>query len=283
MKKLLLLLLTLSALLDRAFANPTCQQNSLYCNWISYYNNQAAPAEFRNYNPLVLDADRHPDLTPLRSMGKTLLGYVSLGEVSTTRSYFTEAQNAKLLIAPNPNYPGSWYVDIRQPAWTNLMIQKVIPSILKQGFQGLLLDTLDIPIYLEQVNNPAYIGMTQAAIDLVIAIRTAFPQIPLMLDRAYPILNEVGSYINFALGESVLTTYNFSTNLYYYLTLAEYTSQVTYLQKAQAAYPHLVVMSLDYWNPADPATVRKIYHAERKNGFRPYVSTISLHQITPEP
>jgi len=284
MKKLWLLILTLAACMNIANAqNPLCSTNPLYCNWVVYYNNQASTSDFDEFNPIVLDADFHPALAPLIAEGKTLLGYVSVGEVGNYRYYFQQVQNAGILISQNPNYPGSWYVDIRSPFWTNLMINTVIPNVLAQGFQGIFMDSLDIPIYLEAINPSAYAGMTQAAINLVIAIRNAFPNAPLMLNRAYQILTNVGSYINYALGESVYTTYNYGTQQYEYVDQAGYQWSLGYLQGAQAQFPNLTVMSLDYWDPSDPVTIKKIYKTERTNGFIPYVTTIYLNTITPEP
>jgi polysaccharide biosynthesis protein PelA len=283
MKKIWLLLLTLTALMNIADANSLCPENPLYCNWVVYYSDQAQTSDFDCFNPIVLDADVHPSLPPLLAEGKTLLGYVSLGEIGNYRYYFQEVQNAGILISQDPNYPGSWYVDIRSPFWTNLMISTVIPNILNQGFQGIFMDSLDVPIYLEAINPSAYSGMTQAAINLVIAINNAFPNAPLMLNRAYQILADLGGYITYALGESVYTTYDFSTQQYEYLDQSGYQWSLGYLQGAQELYPNLNVMSLDYWDPSDPVTITKIYKVERNNGFIPYVTTIALNVITPEP
>lgn len=42
-------------------------------------------------------------------------------------------------------------------------------------------------------------------------------------------------------------------------------------------------MTLDYWNPADTAGLRRIYRAQRANGFLPYVATVELDRLVPEP
>jgi len=38
-----------------------------------------------------------------------------------------------------------------------------------------------------------------------------------------------------------------------------------------------------YCNPADIPRLRQIYREQRRNGFVPYVSTIALNTILPEP
>ena len=264
-------------------AGPTCATNPLYCNWVVYYNDQAQPWEFGPFDPVVLDADWHPDLAPILSMGKQVHGYVSMGEVGVWRYYFDDVQNAGILISENPNWPGSWYVDIRDPFWTDLMINTVVPNMLAQGFNAIFIDTLDVPIYLEQINPSAYAGMIQAAIDLVAAVRANFPGVPIMVNRAYQILNDIGGNIDIALGESVYTTFNFATQTYEPVSQAGYDWQRTLLQNAQALHPQLLIFSLDYWDMTQSNQVRKIYKEERRNGFRPYVSEIYLNQIYPEP
>lgn len=251
--------------------------------WVVYYNNTAQTCEFDPYNLIVLDADFHPSITPLAAEEKKVLGYVSLGEVGNYRYYFQDVQDAGLLIAQNPCYPGSWYVDIRKSFWTALMIDTVIPKILEEGFHGILIDALDIPLYLETVNPAAYAGMTQAAVDLVMAIRTAFPDTPLMLNRAYELLSHLGGYIDYAVGDAVYTKYDYRTKQYQYVDQANYQKTVGYLNAAQLLYPNLNVLSLDYWDAEDTLTYSKIYKTERHNGFHPYVSTINLNQIIQEP
>ena len=45
----------------------------------------------------------------------------------------------------------------------------------------------------------------------------------------------------------------------------------------------LEIFTLDYWDPADPAGIARIYREQRDNGFEPYVSTVELDRIIPEP
>jgi hypothetical protein len=55
------------------------------------------------------------------------------------------------------------------------------------------------------------------------------------------------------------------------------------LSPANRRSPQLPILSLDYWNPDDPATIREIYRRERALGHSPYVATINLDQIVDPP
>ena len=251
--------------------------------WVVYYA-AAAPADaFDAFGLLVLDSEAHPSLAELKDRGKVLLGYISLGEVASYRAWFDDLSRQGLLLAENPNWKGSFYVDLRDRRWTKRVIEEIVPAILFEGFDGLFLDTLDNPIHLERVEPEEYAGMTEAAARLVRALRLHYPTIPIMLNRAYPLLPEVEDAIDMALGESVYTDYDFETGTYGLVDPETYRLQIEFLTAARARRPELRVMTLDYWDPEDPAGIRHIYEVERANGFEPYVATIELDRIVPRP
>ena len=63
----------------------------------------------------------------------------------------------------------------------------------------------------------------------------------------------------------------------------DYWFQVDALKAAGALNPRLSLHTLDYWDPADVAGVRAIYDLQRANGFSPYVATVELDRLIPEP
>lgn len=163
------------------------------------------------------------------------------------------------------------------------MIEELIPRILFQHFNGLFLDTLDNAQYLETLDPQKYKGMTKAAVNLVKAIRLNYPDTPIMMNRAFFMLPEVADIINIELAESLYTDYDFKKHVYSLAPKNDYEHQVKFLKDIQKSHPNLQVFTLDYWNVNDTAEISKIYDIERKNGFIPYVSTLNLNQLVPEP
>jgi hypothetical protein len=104
-----------------------------------------------------------------------------------------------------------------------------------------------------------------------------------MMNRGYDLLPEVEKDIDIVLGESVYATYDFENKIYRWVPEDDYGYQVNLLRAAQKRCPSLRIFTLDYWNPNDKAGLRKIYRVQRANGFEPYVSTIELNRIVPEP
>ncbi len=260
----------------------------LFCDgpllpWVVYYNNKAPSEAFSPYNPIVLDSVNHPPLKPLFQEDKIILGYLNLGEAEDRYDWFQNIKETSILIQENPNFKGSWAVDIRNPIWTTLILDKLIPEIIKQGFSGIFMDQVDISLDLEKKNPQKYKGMAEAAIHLIKAIHKKYPEQYLMLNRAYDILLKVGKEIDFELAETLYTNYNFETKKYFVRPKNEFEAQLLLLNRARFLFPRLTVFSLDYWDPKDLEMVRKIYSIERKEWMRAYVSTPTLDEIYSEP
>ncbi len=251
--------------------------------WVVYYSDTAPTSAFDPYRLVVLDSHKYPTLRPLSDRGKLLLGYLSLGEVNNGRDYFAEVKAQGFLLQANENWPGSFFVDLLDKRWTKRVVEELVPDILHRGFDGLFLDTLDNAGHLERQDGVAYRGMTEAGAALVRTIRRNFPSIPIMLNRAYDLLPGVEDHVDMVLGESLFADYDFATKTYGRVEPSLYRQQVEILHAAKARRPALRLFSLDYADPADIEGIAAIYREERANGFEPYVATIELDRIVPEP
>jgi uncharacterized protein (TIGR01370 family) len=248
-----------------------------------YYSYKAPVERFRPYQLLVLDRLYHPPLKELAEEGKLLLGYISLGEVEETSTYFPALKRQKLIIQENKNWKGSHVIDLRDPLYRKIVVEEIIPSMLKDGFGGVFLDTLDSPLELERANPAKYKGMKEAAINLIEAIRTNFPTLKIMVNRAYVILPSIASDVDMVLGESVMGEYDFDKKSYIKVEKPLYQEQVKWLQDARQHNPQLKVYTLDYADIKNPKAVSEIYRAQRANGFIPYVASVDLNELVDEP
>jgi uncharacterized protein (TIGR01370 family) len=251
--------------------------------WVVYYSDAIPNQTLEDFGIIVLDADHHPPLAPLKRQGKRLLGYISLGEVESFRPHYAAVKAEGILLQENLHWKGSYYVDLRDKRWTVRVIEKLVPEILAKGFEGLFLDTLDNATDLVNQDDEKYRGMTTAAADLVIKLRQHFPEITIMMNRAYVLLPMVENKIDIVLGESVFATYDFESKTYQWVPEEDYRYQVNLLRAARQRCPSLRIFTLDYWNPEDRVGLRKIYRIQRANGFEPYVATIELDRVILEP
>ena len=250
--------------------------------WLVYYGKQIPELDLNLYNPIVLDPQTEINVHALKVKEKEVLGYLALTEVSPHNEWFTVIKERQLLIKEDPDWPGSWMVDIRNPFWEKLLIEEVIPKILTRGFTGLFYDQLDIAMELEKSDSLRYAGMTQAAIQLVRHIHDKFPHLRFMLNRAYEIIPQVGNHIDYLLAETFLTSYDFKTQQYYLRSQKEIDWQLGQVNQARRVFPHLVAFSVDYWDPQDKKMIKYLYERERAYCLRPYITTINLISVTPE-
>ncbi|MGB0683621.1 MAG: endo alpha-1,4 polygalactosaminidase [Magnetovibrionaceae bacterium] len=251
--------------------------------WVVYYSDQAAVADFEAYGLVVLDRDTHPPLRPLIDRGKVLLGYLSLGEVENIRPHYQDLKAEGLLLRENKFWENSYFIDVRDLRWTVRVIEELIPQILRKGFHGIFVDTMDNPLYLEEVEPETYAGMTRASINLIKAIRRHYPNLLIMINRAYDILPALAHDIDAVLGESVRADYDFENEVYRRVPEELSRPQREKMKALLALNPDLRLMTLDYWDPDDPAPIRDLYARQREEGFEPYVSTLLLNRIIPEP
>jgi polysaccharide biosynthesis protein PelA len=250
-----------------------------------YYGTRFDP-ELSAFDVLVLDADSGLDLALIRRNAKapqTILGYLALCELGPGRGYAAKIRQAGLLLHESPYWPGSFYIDIRRSEWQRMVIQEIVPPILKAGFDGLFLDTIDDAPWLEAGSNQSLPGVSAAAVALVHGIRLSFPNRGLMLNRGFNFLPKLERDLDMVLAESILTTSSGVERKPIRAPQESYEDRVKELRAAQARQTQLQVYSLDYWDPADRAGIRDIYAIQRAHGFKPYVGTSTLTKIIPEP
>ncbi len=256
---------------------------SAHRSWVVCYSEQAPIETLASFDLVVLDGQVHPPLEPLLERGRTVLGYLSLGEVASYRSHYDSVRSQGILLERNRHWPDSFMVDLRSPLWTERVLEDLIPEILHEGFHGLFLDTLDNAAFLEDRDPEKYGGMTSAAVRLVRTIRRHYPSLPIMMNRGYEILPRVADKIDLFLAESLYSDYDFDTGTYKPVSVETYEEQVGILRSIRKRWPDLQIFTLDYWDPGDPSGLAEVYARQRSSGFIPYVSTIALDRVITEP
>jgi len=246
-----------------------------------FYGMTAEESILATYDIVVLDPGFQGSISRLADAGTPVCGYLSLGEIRTSDPFLTFVDPAALL-PENPDWPGTRRVDIRNPSWHLLMLDRRIPSLVSQGFTGLMLDTLDTPPYLESLDPVRYGGMREAAVALVHSIRLRWPEMALIMNRGYALLPDVVADIDAIIAESLMTSPDRGGRGFAWVDLHEVEEQLMLLDPAARRHPALPILSLDYWDPEDTNTIAEIYRREREIGHHPYVATRSLDIIVPE-
>ncbi len=219
-----------------------------------------------NFDLVIIQPEEYlkKEIETLKKHKTIVLAYLSLGEVS--ERYFKYAK--KCIVGKNKNW-NTYYVNVSCKKWQNFILNKTIPSILNKGFDGLLLDCVDVD------------NMTtkKSIVSLIKKIRQKYPDIILIQNRGFNILNETAPYVNGVLFECFTTHYNWSSKKYELWKgedLKWVEAKARELLRLKKKYG-LVVLTLDY---AENESLREVClkHA-KKYGFISYVSNIYLNKI----
>lgn len=251
--------------------------------WLCYYGDSAKAEELADFDLLVLEPDRHPPLDRLIEKNRRLIGYLSLGEIDRHRPYHRLVKAEGLLLEANPNWPDASFVDLRDKRWAKRVVEEIVPAILRQGFGGIFLDTLDDAAFLEARDPARFAGMRAAAVRLVKSLRQHYPHITIAVNRGFDLLPDMAGDIDIVVAESLHTTWNFADDTARRRSDEEYGRQLAALRAGLARRPDLTVLTLDYWDMSDRAGTADIYRRSRAAGFAPYVTTIGLDRVTREP
>lgn len=251
--------------------------------WGIDYGAATDPAVARTYRLLVLEPHHPRPIAPLRGPGSLLLGYVSLGEVERSRPYFAALDKVGALGPANPDWPDARMLDLRHAAARTAVLDRIVPEVLKIGYDGIFIDTMDSLETMERRDPIGSKGMVAAGVAMIAALRARFPKITIMLNRGYALLPDAAPHIDLLLGEAMASRWSFAGKRYELLSEADWRWQADRLRAAQARNPALTLTTLDYWEPRATAQVTALYARERAAGFKPYVATLALDRLIPEP
>jgi hypothetical protein len=198
------------------------------------YNKNLPSPLFAPFSILVLDSS-YPaeDLKALRESGKTTLCHLSLGMASPAKGWFKPLEEAGVLKESNAD-SNDKAIDLKDPAWENLLIQALIPQLIEKGFTGLFLDDLDA------IQQRRQQGQASALID---SIRKHFPQLKLMANGGLEYLPSFAQRIDYILLENRIA------NKQQLTPLPQLSQIFQWLDSGIKANPKLLAFALDYYSP----------------------------------
>ncbi|WP_420385702.1 endo alpha-1,4 polygalactosaminidase [Roseivirga sp.] len=165
------------------------------------------PDKIQQYKYVILESEHfNPfDVKLIRENNQQVLGYLSVGEVSQSRDYFDQIKDKTL--GKNPLWD-SYYLDLDDPKTRNLLMG-LVDKIVKKGFTGLFLDTVD-------AYGPwgAHAEKTASYVSFLSEIKAKYPGLHLMQNAGLQIVPRAKDFINSIAIESVVTDYNFDKGDY---------------------------------------------------------------------
>jgi uncharacterized protein (TIGR01370 family) len=248
-------------------------------SWLCFYGGNAPPEAYGRFDLVVFDSTFHPPLVRRADGGPVLLGYLSAAEVLEQGPFWSRVKDRNILLRRKPFW-NSWVLDVRDEAWQDLLIHEAVPRILGQGFDGVLVDTLDSALGLELWTDPArFQGTCSAVVKWVQTLRRTFPYAVIVVNRGLPLLPDIAASLNAVVVEGLFSTHQDGGSGYAPVAPEVRDLLLRQVEAGRADHPQLPVLTLDYASEYQPGLAQDAIAYARRKGFVPYVSTIPLDRI----
>ncbi|MFC6923005.1 endo alpha-1,4 polygalactosaminidase [Microbulbifer taiwanensis] len=137
-----------------------------------------------------------------------VIAYLSLGEVAENAHHFKRVK-PHWKIAFNANWQ-SHVMDVASPEWHRFVIEELVAPLVRQGYRGLFLDTLDS--YLLADARAEHYGEGLAR--LIHKIHARWPELYLIANRGFEIMPQVAPVIDELVAESLFSRFDAGRDSY---------------------------------------------------------------------
>lgn len=239
-------------------------------HWLVTYGSEFKTSIFQKLDLAILDPDnRQP---PIEKGQTQYIAYLSVGEINKNRTYWNLIATQDFLVEPNPSWPEAYRVDIRSSTWQQLLLDKVIPEILKKGYDGLFLDTVDTASYLEEKDVQKFRGAKEAMVQFVKNLRKKYPHMAIYPNMGLNLLEKYGREIDGIVVE----------DLYDPQYKEETPTREKQLDAFKKQFPNKPILNIIYDKsaipPFSPLALAAIQRSEKK-GYDWYLTTLDLMHL----
>lgn len=245
--------------------------------WLCYYGSNRDVLALPEYNLLILEADALGAITREDKGNRVCVAYMSIGEVSKNRWFWPLVQDKPWLLDENSDWPDARRIDPRSKEWSDLLVNTIAPKLLAAGYDGFMLDNVDIGEYLESRDHAAYAGAKEAVVNTIKRLRKTFPKAVLIANGALETAVDTADCLDAVIRESIFSRWIANEDGSF--TYAEVSPQdqawlrPRLLRIRGAGIP---VLALEYVDSEDDAARQRVCTAAQKAGYYPYIAERQL-------
>jgi uncharacterized protein (TIGR01370 family) len=274
MRRIIILIL-ICALIAASVGFYTLSQGKPCANFAAYYKDAVDQKTLSNYDYIIIEPGHYKKAPPTGKALTHVIAYISLGEVAETSPHYPTLKDTEIFMHYNQQWK-SHAVDVRLSAWKEYVVNTLVKKVIDKGFNAVMFDTLDTVLYQETLHPQKYKGMKMAVIEIIAAVKDAYPTLNIYVNRGFDALADIAPYIDGVIVESTLTYYQGSGSQAYFHSPTTYKQLV---EKVKRDAPGKIYLSIDYWPENDTHTIAHIYQTQRRNGMIPFVSEPALHTL----
>jgi len=241
-----------------------------------FYADALPVASLAQFDRVVLEPD-NTDAGERRAVaadGAALFAYLSIGEVGPERAW-RPAIDARWVLGRNPAWD-SQVMDLAHPGWADFVVARV-DDLVQDGYHGLFLDTMDS--FTLHAAAPAQRRVqAEALAALIERIVQRHPDIRLIANRGFEVLDAVGEHLEALAAESLYANWDNTAQRYGSVPASDRDWLLARLQEAQRRHG-LDIIAIDYVSPARRDEARAVAQRIAAHGFVPWVATPGLDHV----
>lgn len=156
------------------------------------------------YDLVIVDYHSKADVDVMSARpgdDRQIISYMSIGEAEDYRSYWKPAWDSNhpsWIDEENPNWPGNYQVKFWDPNWQSLIFgnkDAYLDKIIKAGFDGVFLDTIDTYAYYGGSNSKAAADMVTFVAKISQYAKSIDPDFKIIAQNSEPLLKNA-TYLN---------------------------------------------------------------------------------------
>lgn len=249
-------------------------------SWLCYYGADRSVLSLPNYTLLILEANALGPLTQKEKAGRVCIAYMSIGEIVQSRWFWPDVQDKTWLLEENPDWTGARRIDPRSSEWADLLVHKVAPALLAAGYDGFLLDNVDVGEYLENTDPVRYEGASMAVAEIIHRLRTSYPDAVIIANGGLSTAAEVTGCLSAVMCESTFSTWvSNEDGTFSYAEISPQSKAWLRPRLLRIRGADIPILALEYVNPHNTEEQQRVREAVKKAGHHPYIAERSLMQL----
>jgi len=269
MSRLMLVCYFLIALFCSPYANSAESPSTAF-----YYANNIPLDLLSAYDRVVLEPGNASveQINYLKQRGVTVYAYLSIGEVSEQRHWFTQIKPGWIK-SQNKDWQSA-VMDMSAQGWHDFLLNQRMQQLWQQGYRGFFLDTMD-SYQLFAKSDADRRKQQQGMVTLLRAMKHQYPNVSLLFNRGFEILDQAAQFSDGLIAESLFAGWNSGKSIYQAVTENDREWLLAKLKQARDEFK-LPVTVIDYLPPEQRKQAEHIAKKISLAGFTPWVSTPEL-------